>query len=331
MPDLSLHHSRPAAAPAPPRASVIITNYNTAGFVGAAIDSALAQTNAAVEVVVVDDGSTDASRAVLEAFGDRVRLVFQANGGQAAAINAGVAASRGAILCFLDSDDWWEPGKVAQVVQAFDADPGAVLVYHRMRAFRQGEGPCGRSFPRSLCRGDLTGMMARSAGWWPFPMTSSVAVRRSAWNRIGPIPEAFRISADAWLVGIYPYFGRVGALPGTLGWYRLHGTNNWSRAADPALLRKRMAHWRATVERSTAFLASRGIDARLSMADHLPFRIAAAQLDPITPAVRLDLARRGLTFAGEPRLLRRLIDVVRTDRDLAAVAAAARRTRGVVA
>ena len=316
--------AKPTAAPA---ASVIITNYNTAGYVGAAIDSALAQTGVAVEVVVVDDGSTDASRAVLDTYGDRVRLVYQPNRGQAAALNAGVEASRGAVLCFLDSDDWWEPGKVAAVVAAFAAEPQAVLVYHRLKAVREGEGPVGRAFPRSLCQGDLTPRLVRSAGWWPFPMTSAVAVRRSAWDRIGPIPEAFRISADAWLVGIYPFFGNVAALPGTLGWYRLHDSNNWSRAADPALLRKRMAHWRSTVERTNAFLAARGMAPRLSMADHLPFRIAAAQLDGITPAVRLDIARRGLGFAGEPGLIRRLIDVVRTDR---ALAAAKRRGSGRV-
>lgn len=91
-----------------------------------------------------------------------------------------------------------------------------------------------------------------------------------------------------------------------------------------------MAHWRATVERSNAFLAARGMPARLDLADHLPYRVAAAQLGPITPAVRLDLALRGLAFAGEPRLARRMIDVVRTDRALAG-AATARRTRGAEA
>ena len=331
MPVAPLPPAAAAKRAAAPAASVIITNYNTAGFVGTAIDSALAQTGAAVEVVVVDDGSTDGSRAVLDAYGDRVRLVVQPNRGQAAAINAGVAASRGAVLCFLDSDDWWEPGKVAAMVAAFAADPGTVLAYHRMKAVRDGVGPVGRPFPRSLCRGDLAPRMVRSAGWWPFPMTSAVAVRRSAWDKIGPIPESFRISADAWLVGIYPFFGRVAALPATLGWYRLHGSNNWSGAADPVQLRKRMAHWRAVVERTNGFLARHGIAARLSMADHLPFRIAAAQLEEISPAVRLDLARRGLAFEGEPRLVRRLIDVVRTDRALAAAAAKARRTGRVVA
>lgn len=318
------------AAAARPAASVIITSYNTAGFVGAAVDSALAQAGAAVQVVVVDDGSTDSSRAVLEAYGDRIVLVCQPNAGQAAAINAGVAASSGEILCFLDSDDWWEPGKVATVCRAFAADPDAVLVYHRMRAWREGKGPEGRPFPSSLCRGDLTPMLVRSAGWWPFPMTSAVAVRRGAWDRAGPIPEAFRISADAWLVGIYPFLGRVAALDGALGWYRFHGSNNWSRADDPTLLRRRLAHWRATVERSNAFLAARGIPARLDLADHLPCRVAAAQLGPITLALRLDLALRGLAFAGEPRLARRLIDVVRTDRALA-VAASSRRIRGAEA
>ncbi|MCC2671779.1 MAG: glycosyl transferase, partial [Armatimonadetes bacterium] len=76
-------------------ASVIINNYNYARYLPEAVESALAQTYPHTEVVVVDDGSTDHSRAVLAGYGDRLRTVFQENGGQASAFNAGFAASRG--------------------------------------------------------------------------------------------------------------------------------------------------------------------------------------------------------------------------------------------
>src|SRR4029077_3087176 len=75
-------------------------------FLGRAIDSALGQAYPWTEVVVVDDGSTDESRAVIAGYGDRVVPVLKGNGGQASAFNAGLAASRGRVVIFLDSDDW---------------------------------------------------------------------------------------------------------------------------------------------------------------------------------------------------------------------------------
>src|SRR5882757_8265902 len=99
--------------------SVIINNYNYGRFLGAAIGSALDQDHPAVEVVVVDDGSTDDSRAIIAGYGDRLVAVLKHNGGQGSAFNAGVAASRGEILCFLDADDWFLPGKLRRVVEVF--------------------------------------------------------------------------------------------------------------------------------------------------------------------------------------------------------------------
>ncbi len=297
------HHS--------PKISVLTNNYNYAPFVSAAISGALTQSYPEREIIVVDDGSTDDSRAVLEGFGDRIKVVLQENGGQAAAMNAAVRESRGEILCFLDADDWWAPGKLAEVAAAFDADPDLVLVYHRLQPVRDGSAAGLAPIPRSLCDGDLRPRMLRSGGWWPFPMTSAISVRRSAWDAAGDIPECFRISADAWLVGIYPFLGRVGALPAALGFYRLHGNNNWTRELDAGLLARRMAHWRETVAVTNRFLEGRGIGDRLSLSDHWPLRLAEADLGGAGPVARLRLALQGLRFAGEPNLLRRTRDAVR--------------------
>ena len=150
------------------------------------IDSALSRNAPRFETIVVDDWSSDRSRSILEAYSDRVKVLFQKKHGQAAAVNAAVQLSSGDILCFLDAD---HP--------------------------------------------------------WPFPMASAIAVRRSAWDAAGDIPEQFRMSADAWLTGIYPFLGGVAALPDSLGFYRIHN-NNWYRPIDDAaMLRKRMAHWQA--------------------------------------------------------------------------------------
>src|SRR5215467_9749990 len=101
-----------------PLVSIVINNYNYGAFVGEAIRSALSQTYSRVEVVVVDDGSTDNSRSVLETFGKAIVCVFKTNEGQSSAFNMGFAKSSGDIVCFLDADDLFLPHKVARVVAA---------------------------------------------------------------------------------------------------------------------------------------------------------------------------------------------------------------------
>ncbi|MFC5758040.1 glycosyltransferase family 2 protein [Rhizobium sp. GCM10022189] len=295
-----------------PGISVLINNYNYGRFVGRAIDSALSQEMADVEIIVVDDGSSDESRSVLEAYGDRVKVIFQENSGQAAAINAAVKSSSGGILCFLDADDWWAPGKLSATVETFRSHPEVSLTYHRLQPISIDGSPILKPIPRTLCSGDLSPQLTRSAGWWPFPMTSAISVRRSAWDAAGPIPEQFRISADAWLTGIYPFLGDVAALPETLGFYRIHN-NNWYRPADDAsMLKRRMAHWQRSVEATNRFLSFHDLPARLNLRDHYPYQMAAAGLDGVNVRSRLKLAVEGLFFSGEPNLLRRTRDALRS-------------------
>ncbi|ANL31301.1 glycosyltransferase family 2 protein (plasmid) [Rhizobium phaseoli] len=299
-----------------PALSVLINNYNYARFVGRAIDSVLSQDARNVEIIVVDDGSTDQSRSVLQAYDSRVKVIFQENAGQAAAINTAVGSSMGEILCFLDADDWWAPGKLSATAAAFRANPQASLVYHRLQPTLVDGTPTSKPIPRTLCSGALSSLLARSAGWWPFPMTSAVAVRRSAWDAAGSIPLDFRISADAWLVGIYPFLGDVIAMPDPLGFYRIHN-NNWYRAAeDAATLRRRMTHWQQTVEATNLFLSTHELPARLHLRDHYPYRVASAKLQGADALTRFKLAIEGLFFAGEPNLLRRTRDSLRSARGL---------------
>lgn len=294
-----------------PQASVIINNYNYGRFLTRAIDSALAQTGVTSEVIVVDDGSSDESRAVIAGYGDRIVSVLQDNAGQAAAINAGVHHSRGAILSFLDADDWWAPGKLAAIVAAFDADPDVGLAYHRLQPLLSDGTIAFRPIPPSLCEGDLAPRMAQSGGRWPFPMTSAVSVRRRLWDKVGDIPADFRISADAWLVGLYPFVSRVAALPEALGYYRIHD-NTWYRAVDDtAMLRKRVAHWQATITATNAFLRREGLPWQLDPSAHFPSRIACARLDGALLGERLRLIWQGLRDQGEPNPLRRVRDALR--------------------
>src|ERR1700684_2928477 len=102
-----------------PLVSIIINNYNYARFLPSAIDGALAQTYSRVEVIVVDDGSTDESRAVIESYERRIAPLFKDNGGQGSALTAGFAASRGEIVMFLDADDELMAEAVERVVKAW--------------------------------------------------------------------------------------------------------------------------------------------------------------------------------------------------------------------
>jgi glycosyltransferase involved in cell wall biosynthesis len=127
-----------------PLVSIVIPNYNLARFVGEAITSALAQTHPAVEVVIVDDGSTDNSVEVIEEHlarcepdaRARARLIRRTNGGVCHARNDGAAAARGEYLVFFDADDVLEPTYVARCLEALLASPPSVgYAYTKMRLF----------------------------------------------------------------------------------------------------------------------------------------------------------------------------------------------------
>lgn len=302
-----------------PEISVLINNHNYGRFIAKAVESALEQSEVGTEVIVIDDGSSDDSRAILEPYRDQAQVIFQDNRGQAAAVNAGVRASRGEILCFLDADDWWARGKLTAIAAAFAANSSISLVYHRLQPMLDDK-PILKPIPRTLCSGELSHRLTKSAGWWPFPMTSAIAVRRRAWDAAGDIPEHFRISADAWLSAIYPFIGPVASLPETLGYYRIHN-NHWYRSVDDAaMLRKRLAHWQSTVETTNQFLADWNLPDRLRLSDHYPYQLATARLNGIDTTSRLKLALKGLLFAGEPSLLRRTRDALRIAYELPGLA-----------
>lgn len=112
------------------RLSVVVPAYNAARTIAKTLDSILAQTLAAVDVVVVDDGSKDATREVLAAYADRAHVVLQQNSGVSAARNRGVAEAQGDWIAFCDADDLWHRDKLAIVAAAIEAAPDADLVFH---------------------------------------------------------------------------------------------------------------------------------------------------------------------------------------------------------
>lgn len=228
---------------ADPLVSVVIDNYNYAHLLGATIESVLAQTYSRVETIVVDDGSTDESRTLIEGFGERVRPIYKTNGGQASAFNAGVAAVRGEIVCFLDADDLWTAEKVQRVVEVFAAEPRADWIRHRLQVIDASASPVGVALPWiSRSRLQAPDPLLFIEGRVPV-LTSAVALRRELAERVFPLPErtppwagepglSLRWDADAYLAfraaacGGWAY-----SLNEVLGSYRRHGSQRFEGLA----------------------------------------------------------------------------------------------------
>ena len=176
--------------------SVVIPTYNRAGTVAAAIESALAQRDPPDEIIVVDDGSTDETAAVLAGFGGQIIALPQANAGVSGARNAGIARAKGDWVAFLDSDDVWEPERIAILRRdAAGSDAGVHVANvaitspryrHTMFALT------GFHFADDRTRTYESGLQALLH----YPFTSGVAVRRGWIERSGGFDPALSIFED---------------------------------------------------------------------------------------------------------------------------------------
>ncbi|NEP81377.1 MAG: glycosyltransferase family 2 protein, partial [Okeania sp. SIO3B3] len=123
-----------------PRVSVIIPVYNGDRYISQAIESVLVQTYRSYEIIVIDDGSTDNTRLVLEPYIEDIRYVYQENQGVSAARNHGIDLARGELIAFLDADDFFLPDKLTGQVGVFDAQPNLGIVHSGWRRVdRDGE------------------------------------------------------------------------------------------------------------------------------------------------------------------------------------------------
>jgi GT2 family glycosyltransferase len=177
--------------------SVVIPTYNRRAMVTEAVASVLAQDAPAFEVIVVDDGSTDATAEALNvAFAERIRVVRTENRGVAAARNTGVAASSGQLLAFLDSDDLWLPGKLATQVEFFEQCPEAQICQTEELWVRKGR----RVNPKQRHRKPVGDIFAASLDLC-LVSPSSVMLRRCAFDEAGGFDESLAACEDydLWL------------------------------------------------------------------------------------------------------------------------------------
>jgi len=210
-----------------PLVSVVIDSHQHERFVGDAITSALAQRYEPLEVIVVDDGSTDRSRVIIRGFGDRIVPIFTDNRGQASAFNIGFAASRGDVVCLLDSDDLAHPERAASVVRALGADEELGFCFHPLEILGPNEQPQFAPVTAHTWRPIDVRDAVRRGERIPYraPATSGLAFRRALLGRVLPMTTNLRISADNYMKLVALGISRGVVLPERLGAQRLHGAN----------------------------------------------------------------------------------------------------------
>jgi len=206
-----------------PLISVVIPIYNRVQYIAEAIGSVLAQDYSPVELIVVDDGSTDDAVAVVRRMGAGIRYVYQANQGIGAARNAGVALATGSFLAFLDSDDAWLPDKLSSQAAVFAAHPETDAVYGLADQFFSPE-----------IEIDFWRAFRSRPGILPAPLPSALLIRREAFGRVGPFDPRLGIGIDMdWYARLTEQHLAVQMLPQVVYRRRLHRTNfNIERAGE---------------------------------------------------------------------------------------------------
>ena len=286
-----------------PPVSIVITNYNYGRYLRAAIDSALAQTYPEIEVIVVDDGSTDGSREIIASYEKRILPVIKANGGQGSALNAGFAASRGEIVIFLDADDELLADAVEQVVRVWR--PGIAKTQFQLEMIDENGKPLGSrvpSFNGFIPNGDIRDRIARF-GEYPSPPCSGNAYSRAALSRVMPLDESIWLAGgEKSMVFLTPFFGDVISICAPLGRYRIHSANR-SRFSGRHLehLHRRLSTPCFTPETICRIAGAKGIELDLrvlsSTSRRIKLRMASLRLDPKTHPIAGD-TRLGLLVKG---------------------------------
>ncbi len=214
-----------------PKVSVIIPSFNSEKTVSMTVESALAQTYPDIEVIVVDDGSTDGTRQILEPYADRIRYIYQENKKHSGARNTGIRAAQGEYLAFLDSDDLWLPEKIERQVAVLDQHPEVVLVACVARYIDQQGNPA-RSSGRSLER--YSGVVEAPSDWTRRLFLgdavpgggSSAMVRREALLKAGLFDEGLDYAEDwdTWMR--VSFLGKFVLIPDALLLFRV---SDWER------------------------------------------------------------------------------------------------------
>jgi len=216
--------------------SVLINNYNYGRFLAACIDSVLAQDYPDVEIIVVDDGSTDNSRDIIASYGTRILPVLKENGGQASSFNAGFAASSGDILCLLDADDAFLPRKLPLIASLYRSH-SADWVFDHVTTDENVTTVTQISTTEIDKRASL-----RQGGFPSLPVpTSGLTFHRRILSDILPMPTANDVVlSDNYLKFAAAYLGKGLIVETPLTFQRIHGANRYTNSDKAERLRAKI-------------------------------------------------------------------------------------------
>ena len=224
-----------------PLISVIMPCYNAAGFLSEALESVLGQTYPSIELIVVDDGSTDDSLAILRGYGDRIKLVTQPNQGPYPARNNGLEHAAGEYIAFLDADDWWRPDCLEKLHEALDRCNSCALSYCGWHSVGL-KGKRGEPYvPPDYELQDKATRFLKGAAPWPI---HAALVRRGVIDEVGgfDLDLGTCMDYDLWLrIAVAKPIVRV---PEVLAFYRHHDSGQitstqWKQAKNSWLVKRK--------------------------------------------------------------------------------------------
>jgi glycosyltransferase involved in cell wall biosynthesis len=214
-----------------PLITALVDTFNQERYIEQALVSVLDQglSPAELEIVVVDDGSSDKTPSIVQKFLPRVKYLHKRNGGQASAFNKAFPEVHGQMVALLDGDDWWAHGKLATVIESLEQHPEASAVCHGRYEIQETTNEVQVCAPERTKHLHLeTPEAAREASIeWRFLLTSAITVRRKILEQVIPIPEALVFSADA-PIAMASVAAGVRLLKQPLFYYRRHSDNQYA-------------------------------------------------------------------------------------------------------
>lgn len=266
--------------------SVVVPAHNAGQWIGETLSSILAQTMLPVQVIVIDDGSTDSTADVVRSFGTRVQYAYQENAGAGAARNLGLTLAIGEYVAFLDADDLWLPEKIEKQLLLFKNQPDLMWVYSDAYIFPDGrpEAPTRVSQYREL----PSGWIHEALLLGDFIASPTPLVRRCVFSVVGPflVKPTFGEDWDMWLriSRRYP----VGVIPEPLAKYRLR-RSSISQSVSPLL------RFHAAMDVVNQALKN-SVMSQVNLADQARHNVCLSALEAAISVNSLDAARR---IAGE--------------------------------